>query len=176
MFGRRKPLASAKRTVLLVEDQTPVRVLLVTTLSRQGYHVLAAADGPDALLKAAEYEGPIDLLLTDMVMPQMSGSALCERLSKIRPEMRVLYTSGYAGRATQLELGRQALSVSGVKGLEPDDCFLAKPFGVTDLVAKVTTLLNQPTPALVKRPALLATDTEPARPSFATLRQPPVNP
>jgi CheY-like chemotaxis protein len=157
------------RTVLLVEDQTPVRALLVTTLARQGYHVLAAHDGPDALVKAADYEGPIDLLLTDMVMPNMSGSVLCERLSQIRPEMRVLYTSGHADRATQLELGRQALTVGGVKGLEPDDFFLAKPFGVTELVKKVEALLEQPPGALAPR---ILPPAELERPSFAGLRRP----
>lgn len=173
MFRRRPPETSpATRTVLLVEDQTPVRSLLVTTLSRQGYHVLAAHDGPDALLKAADHEGPIDLLLTDMVMPHMSGSALCERLSQIRPEMRVLYTSGYADRATQIELGRQALTVGGVKGLEPDDFFLAKPFGVSDLVDKVKALLEQPLVDPNPRqtlPAVELSELEP--PSFAGLRE-----
>lgn len=146
MFRKRPeyPEDRVPRTVLLVEDQTPVRSLLVTTLSRQGYHVLAAHDGSDALLKAADYDGPIDLLLTDMVMPNMSGSVLCERLSQLRPEMRVLYTSGHADRATQIELGRQALTLGGVKGLAPDDFFLAKPFGVNDLVGKVKALLEQP--------------------------------
>lgn len=151
-----------------------MRSLLVTALSRQGYKVLAAHDGPDALLKAAAHDGPIDLLLTDMVMPEMSGSVLCERLSRMRPEMRVLYTSGYADRATQLELGRQALSLGGVKGLEPDDFFLAKPFGVGDLAAKVAMLFLEPEErqAPVERSALPQAPDEPSRPSFASLRRP----
>lgn len=174
MFRKRpeEPEDQAGQTVLLVEDQTPVRALLVTTLARHGYHVLAAHDGPDALLKAADYDGPIDLLLTDMVMPNMSGSVLCERLSQMRPEMRVLYTSGHADRATQLELGRQALTVGGVKGFEPDDFFLAKPFGVGDLMGKVETLLEQPSGNLAPMVPRQALPAEPERPSFASLRRP----
>ena len=86
-------------TVLVVEDDEEVRKLAVQILKNQGYKVLEASQGVEAFLICDENKGPIHLLVTDVVMPKMSGRELAERLSSIRPEMKVLYMSGYTDNA-----------------------------------------------------------------------------
>jgi two-component system, cell cycle sensor histidine kinase and response regulator CckA len=86
-------------TILLVEDDDSVRALACTILRKYGYDVLVAQSGGDALLLCEQHPGAIELLLTDMVMPRMSGRQLAERLVGVRPEMKVVYMSGYADDA-----------------------------------------------------------------------------
>jgi CheY-like chemotaxis protein len=122
-----QPTTIAKgETVLLVEDENAVRAVVERSLCEAGYHVLAAPGPGEALLTAEQHDRKIDLLLTDLVMPRMSGTDLAERLVKLRPSMRVLYMSGYAG---------EALSRRGMK--ESDVNLLNKPFTEGELLARV---------------------------------------
>jgi two-component system cell cycle sensor histidine kinase/response regulator CckA len=123
-------------TVLLVEDEDLVRDLERQVLEQCGYVVLEAGTPTRALEIAAGYPGPIHLLLTDVVMPEMSGRELVERLSPSRPEMKILYASGYAD---------DAVVRHGV--LEAEVAFLTKPFTPASLGAKVREVLDaeQPT-------------------------------
>ncbi len=97
--GAPGPASAATGTVLLVEDEQAVRDLVQSMLRLAGYHVVAAASGEDALRVAGQYEGPIDLLLTDVVMPGINGRELAERLLEVRPSTRVLFMTGYTDDA-----------------------------------------------------------------------------
>jgi two-component system cell cycle sensor histidine kinase/response regulator CckA len=123
--------ARGVETVLLVEDETDVRELIRDILIAQGYQVLTAGDGVEALQVAREYDGPIHLLLTDVVMPQLSGRELAEELRLSRPAMHVLYTSGYTDNA---------MMRYGV--LTEDIHFLSKPFELEALARKVREVLD----------------------------------
>jgi len=118
-------------TVLLVEDEESVRLLAGTTLERTGYHVLTAANPKDALALVERHAGSVDLLLTDVVMPGASGPDLFNSLSMRRPDMKVLYMSGYTD---------QGIVPLGV--LDPGVPFLQKPFTPTALVRKVRRVLD----------------------------------
>src|SRR5205809_225751 len=118
-------------TVLLVEDAAPVRTLARRSLEARGYRVLDAADGPSALELSARHAGGIDILVTDVVMPGMSGRELAERLVPARPSMKVLYTSGYTDDA----MVRQGVLNAGV-------AFLQKPFVPDTLARKVRQVLD----------------------------------
>jgi two-component system cell cycle sensor histidine kinase/response regulator CckA len=120
-------------TVLLVEDEEMVRVMTREILLESGYHILEARNGNEALSVSERYQGPIHLLLTDVVMPQMGGRELAERLSKCRPEMRVLYMSGYTD---------DAIVRHGV--LEEAMAFIQKPFAPDALGRKVREMLEAP--------------------------------
>jgi two-component system cell cycle sensor histidine kinase/response regulator CckA len=120
-----------QETVLLVEDATPVRSLARKSLEARGYRVLDAADGAAALAVASAHGGAIDLLVTDVVMPGMSGRELAERLAPGRPRMKVLYTSGYTDDA----MVRQGVLTAGV-------AFLQKPFVPDVLARKVREVLD----------------------------------
>ena len=120
-------------TILLVEDEPHVRELVAEVLQDSGYTVLAAP-GPVAALELSDrHPGPIHLLLTDVVMPEMSGPELCQRLTGLRPRMRVLYMSGYTDEA----LGRRGV-------LEPGTFLLQKPFRLDALAQKVRETLDAP--------------------------------
>jgi PAS domain S-box-containing protein len=126
-----EPAAAGSGTVLLVEDEAGVRRLAREVLSRYGYRVLEAGDGSEALRVAGAHQGPIDLLLTDVVMPGMSGAELAERFHEMRPEAGVLYASGYAD---------EAVIRHGIRDGVP---FLQKPFEPDDLVRRVRELVER---------------------------------
>jgi PAS domain S-box-containing protein len=118
-------------TVLLVEDEDAVRSIARETLLRRGYRVLLAADGAAALALARDHEAPIDLLLTDVVMPGMHGRALAEALQRDRPALRVLFMSGY----TEDEVLHRGISADAL-------AFIAKPFTPDALAARVREVLD----------------------------------
>jgi PAS domain S-box-containing protein len=119
-------------TILLVEDEEAVRTLALRILQQAGYRVLSAPDGRSALTLAGQTLDPIDLLLTDVVLPQLSGRQLAEQLLALRPKLRVLYMSGYTD---------DAIVHHGV--LNPGTLFIGKPFSVTGLARKVREALDQ---------------------------------
>ena len=129
----RAPRRGGDETVLVVEDQEPVRRLTRKVLETHGYAVLAAADGPEALQLAERHPGAIHILVTDVVMPGMSGREVGRRLAAQRPDMRVLYLSGYAD---------DSIVRHGV--LEPGLAFLQKPFTPEILTRRVRELLDSP--------------------------------
>jgi PAS domain S-box-containing protein len=118
-------------TVLLVEDEPEVRGLARDILHQQGYTVLEAADGDEALRVGREHGGPIHLLVTDVVMPQMGGRQLADRLKAGRQEVKVLYVSGYTDDA----ILSQGVSETGT-------AFLPKPFTASALAYKVREVLD----------------------------------
>jgi two-component system cell cycle sensor histidine kinase/response regulator CckA len=117
---------------LLVEDEKLVRGLVHSVLQRCGYTVLEANDGQEALRVSEQYRGPIQLLVTDVVMPHMDGPTLVKRLATTRPAMKVLYLSGHQDAADFL---------TGVA--DAGACFLQKPFTLAVLERKVRALLDQ---------------------------------
>jgi PAS domain S-box-containing protein len=126
-------LPRGSETIFLVEDDASVRELAARVLRQQGYTVLEAANGAEALRLARERGEPVHLLLTDVVMPGLSGEALAEQLIQIRPGLKVLFMSGYTD---------DAISHRGV--LEPGVSFLQKPFGPPALARKVRAVLDAP--------------------------------
>jgi nitrogen-specific signal transduction histidine kinase/CheY-like chemotaxis protein len=137
--GGRTPMSlHGEETVLLVEDEEAVRTLIREILAMHGYKVLEARSGGEAVLVSQRNEGPIHLLLTDVVMANMSGRELADHLRPLRPEMRILFISGYGEEA--------ALGEAGARGAAPggrgDASFLAKPFTPKTLAMKVREVLE----------------------------------
>jgi two-component system cell cycle sensor histidine kinase/response regulator CckA len=126
-------LPTGTETVLLVEDEDDVRDLAREVLEQLGYTVLEAAAPPDAILIAERYAGIIELLLTDVVMPRISGRALATTIAAMRPETRILFMSGYTD---------DAIVRHGV--LEPGTQFIEKPFTPEALALKVREVLDRP--------------------------------
>ena len=120
-----------KETVLLVEDQDQVRAVAQGILQRHGYCVITTGRPVDALSLCEEHDGPIDLLLTDVVMPQMSGVELAKRVSARRPDLKLLYMSGYTD---------DSVVRHGV--LESEMAFVQKPFTPESLLRKVREVLD----------------------------------
>src|SRR5262249_56138183 len=117
-------------TILLVEDALRVRAVVREILEMNGYHVLEARHGAEAIEISERHRGPIHLMVTDVVMPQMSGRELAQRLLPVRPDLRVLYMSGYTD---------DAIVRHGV--LAPAMPFLSNPFTPAALAANVPALL-----------------------------------
>src|SRR5205823_15044510 len=115
--GARGPVARGNETILLVEDEEAVRTFAATVLAAQGYRVIAASNGSEAVALSAAFEGAIDLLITDVIMPGLSGIDVADRVQGERPRMKVLYISGYTHDANS----PQRLRNESVE-------FLAKPF------------------------------------------------
>ncbi len=118
-------------TILVVEDDEAVRKLAAQILMERGYTVLEAPQGLDAFLISAEYDGPIHLLLTDVVMPKMSGRELAETLISLRPGIKVLYMSGYTDNA----IVRHGVLIEGTN-------YIQKPFALESLARKVREVLD----------------------------------
>jgi CheY-like chemotaxis protein len=125
--------ARGSETILLVEDDKAVRVLIREFLVKNGYGVLEAEHGGDAVAFCERFEGPIHLLVTDVVMPHMSGPELANLLEPLRPDMKVLFLSGYSGSA-MLRHGM----------LESPFAFVQKPFTQEALLGKVREVLDAP--------------------------------
>ena len=119
--------------MLVVEDEAIVRAIAVDALRRHGYTVLQAGDGMEALRVAGEHAGNIDLLVTDVVMPQLGGRELARRLRGKRPKLRVLYVSGYTDSA----IARHGMLEDGI-------ALLQKPFTAATLTRKVRDALDAP--------------------------------
>jgi signal transduction histidine kinase/ActR/RegA family two-component response regulator len=120
-------------TILLVEDEEPIRKLCSTFLARNGYRVLSAGSGEEALGLLAQKPAPIDLLLTDVVMPGIHGGELARRIVRQNPGIRVLFMSGHP----DVTVEQAGIDAAGTN-------YLGKPFRSTDLIRKVRTLLDAP--------------------------------
>ena len=125
------PSPHRPQTVLVVEDEPGVRLVATLTLRGVGYTTLEAADGDAATRVADAHPGPIHLLVTDVSLPGTNGPVLAERLRRRRPEMRVLFVSGF----TDDKVVRDGVRENTIH-------FLQKPFGVLDLERKVRAVLN----------------------------------
>ncbi|MDQ6871191.1 MAG: response regulator [Gemmatimonadota bacterium] len=129
--AQRDPSLSGTETILLVEDDMSVRGLVERVLKSRGYEVLAAEDGGDALRLASDAALAVDMVLTDIVMPEMSGRELVEALHTERPDLRVLYMSGY----TDDDIVRRGLN-------DPGMSFIQKPFTAENLAMQVRKVLD----------------------------------
>ncbi len=129
--GLAPEVAGGTETVLLVEDETIVRELAVTTLRERGYKVMQAGNGEEGLQVASEHRGRIDLVLTDVVMPTMGGKEMAQALLKSHPESKVLFTSGYSEEV----IGEHGLVRPGIE-------FLQKPYLAASLARRVREVLD----------------------------------
>src|ERR1700684_1893889 len=123
----------ALKTVLVVDDEPEIRKLVGAMVTQFGYFVLTADSGDHALTVYQHHKGPIELLITDVVAPGMSGPMLADKLSLIQPDLKVLYISGYDNT-----------HVVQKYVVEKGHALLAKPFTMEELQAKVEELLRQP--------------------------------
>jgi two-component system cell cycle sensor histidine kinase/response regulator CckA len=124
-----RPGIGAGRTVLVVEDEDVVRSFAIRVLDRAGFTILEARDGTEAVDLVARYAGPLDLVLTDVVMPGPSGPATVERIRALRPGVPALFVTGYSGRPIPMEPS----SVTAV---------LPKPYSSGDLLEQIEALLR----------------------------------
>jgi PAS domain S-box-containing protein len=124
-------LGVGKETVIVVEDEDAIRFVAARVLTMQGYTVLNAPNGTDALAVAAAHPGQIDLLLTDMVMPGMTGPELATAMVATYPQMKVIFTSGYSADAVARQFG-----------ITEAAHFISKPYGLADLAREVRRALD----------------------------------
>ncbi len=129
---RRRPARLRDEVVLLAEDDTEVRMAVAKMLQHVGFNVLHASSGTDALKRCRSHEGRLDLLLTDVVMPGMSGRELAIHVQTARPDIRIVYMSGYSDDM----IGRHGI-------LQVDDNYLQKPFTSTALIEKIEQVLRR---------------------------------
>jgi CheY-like chemotaxis protein len=129
--AKQRDIANTLETILLVDDEDYIRELVGAILSIEGYNVLEAGSGPQALKVSDEHDGRIHLLLTDVVMSPMTGSELVKQIAPRRPDMLILYISGFPDDAI-VQYGIHQSRVS----------FLAKPFTPKALIQKIRTLLD----------------------------------
>jgi CheY-like chemotaxis protein len=127
------PFTGGTETVLVVEDQPDVAAVSCEMLTAYGYRVLEASGGAEAIAVSERYAGPIHLLLTDVVMPEMSGRQVAARLRTTRPDLRVVYMSGYTDNA----IVHHGVLDSGL-------AFVQKPFSSTALATKLREVLDAP--------------------------------
>lgn len=133
---------SGSATILVVDDEILVRTLLRKTLASRGFQILEAATGEEALSTARNHEGPIDLLLTDIRMPGLSGWQVAAEFRPMYPDARIIFMSGFSDEARNV--------------LEAGEAFIEKPFKNQVMLDAVQNLLDQP---VVKRPPAVATTT-----------------
>ena len=129
--ARRSAKLEGSETILVVEDEDALRTLLCRFFRLYGYNVMEARDGGEALLLSERHRGPIHLMVTDVVMPQMSGKELADRLAPLHPEMTVFFMSGYTDS-----------DLTSYGAPEPSQHFIPKPFRPMDLVKKVRDILD----------------------------------
>jgi len=129
---RSAAVTRGSETILLVEDEQAVRQATAEFLRQHGYNVLEAKDGVDALASAKAHASNIDLLVTDVVMPNMSGGELAKEIQRLSPQTKLLFVSGYAGK-----------TVLDHKVVDLDTNFLQKPYGLKDLSLKIRAALSQ---------------------------------
>ncbi|MEA1921277.1 MAG: response regulator [Pseudomonadota bacterium] len=127
-----EPARGGGEVILLAEDNRPIREIADRRLRKAGYTVIAAADGREALEKAAEHQGSIDLLFTDVVMPIMGGKELNEKIKALYPDISTLYSSGYIDSGVHQEI----LTLG-------KDHFINKPYNIRDLMLKIRRLLDE---------------------------------
>ena len=129
--------AVGKKTILVVDDEPEIRKLVSAMVTQFGYKVLTADSGEHALTLYRNQHEPLEMLITDVVAPGMSGPMLADKLSELQPDLKVLYISGYDNTHVV-----QTYVVE--KGHE----LLAKPFAVDELKAKISELLSRPANAI----------------------------
>jgi two-component system, cell cycle sensor histidine kinase and response regulator CckA len=126
------PSVPVRETIFFVEDDGAVRSMARSVLASQGYQVLEAPNGAEALLQASLYQAPLHLLVTDVVMPGMNGPQLAQAIKESHPEIKVLFLSGFTD---------EILAAQGL--LEKGPPFLKKPYGPDELTQKVREVLSR---------------------------------